>query len=241
MYFKKLLITSFLFCAAHIMLNAQTETINTIVIEQNQEAELAYNNGIQLLNAQQYGQAIQQFELAIRYNPQFLKAYINLGAAKTYTNDLDGAISAYNYVLGVDSTIAQVWYSRAMVYFSKNDFMSCLRDVTKAILLQYETAEAYYYQGVCMFFIKDYKGAVSAYTNAIQLNPRYAYAYNDRGSARRMMGDIDRAVGDYEQALRLNPEMANTYDNLGSVLLKSGDIEGAIRNFDLAIKWKPDF
>jgi Flp pilus assembly protein TadD len=101
MYFKKLLITSFLFCAAHIMLNAQTETINTIVIEQNQEAELAYNNGIQLLNAQQYGQAIQQFELAIRYNPQFLKAYINLGAAKTYRSRFNNSTSVVFACYGV--------------------------------------------------------------------------------------------------------------------------------------------
>ncbi|HPH16382.1 MAG TPA: tetratricopeptide repeat protein, partial [Bacteroidales bacterium] len=198
MKIKKLIVLCCIMCGIQSIITAQIDTISTIVVEQNQEAELAYNNGIQYLNTEQYSLAVQQFELAIRHNPQFIKAYINLGAAKTFTNDTEGAISAYNYVLSVDSTLAQVWYSRAMVYFGKNDFMTCLRDITKAILLQYETPEAYYYQGVCMFFIKDYKGAVTAYTNAIQRNPNYAFAYNDRGSARRMMGDIDRAVGDYE-------------------------------------------
>ena len=61
---------------------AQEDTVNTIVVEANQEAELAYNKGISLMGEKQYKEAVAQFEEALKYNAQFRQAYVNMGSAK---------------------------------------------------------------------------------------------------------------------------------------------------------------
>ena len=90
---------------------SQENEVNTLVVEANQEAEIAYNQGITFMDTKQYQDAITQFEKALQYNNEFRQAYVNLGSAKSAMQDYDGAIAAFGKALALDSTQGQVWYS----------------------------------------------------------------------------------------------------------------------------------
>ncbi|HPY81737.1 MAG TPA: tetratricopeptide repeat protein, partial [Bacteroidales bacterium] len=182
---QKILFVFASLCLTSTVFSQQIDTASTVVVEQNQEAELAYNQGITHLTNKEYTEAIAQFNEALKYNPRFTRAYINLGAAYTYAGDLRNAVISYNQALAIDSTLGQVHYSRGLLYYSQQMYEQSIKDFMSAQNKGYRTPELYYYLGVSYFFTKDYKTAIEAYTRAIAFNPKYAFAYNDRGSARR--------------------------------------------------------
>ena len=56
------------------MLFAQQED-STVVVAAGQEGNLAYNEGLQKFQENKYKEAIEKFTEAIKYDPNFSKAY----------------------------------------------------------------------------------------------------------------------------------------------------------------------
>ena len=106
---------------------SQENEVNTLVVEANQEAEIAYNQGITFMDTKQYQDAITQFEKALQYNNEFRQAYVNLGSAKSAMQDYDGAIAAFGKALALDSTQGQVWYSKGVALYNKNMYKTLKR------------------------------------------------------------------------------------------------------------------
>jgi len=59
----------------HALSQEKIDTNATIVVEKNQEAEIAYNRGIKNFNNKEYQAAIVNFSEAIKYKSNFAKAY----------------------------------------------------------------------------------------------------------------------------------------------------------------------
>jgi stress-induced-phosphoprotein 1 len=75
---------------------ADTDSVTAINLMPSQEAELAYNLGIEKMKIGDYKTAIESFDEAIRLKPDWGKAWGRLGAALYGQDKLDEALVAYN-------------------------------------------------------------------------------------------------------------------------------------------------
>src|SRR6056297_169996 len=68
---------------------------STLVVAENQEAELAYNKGLELFSQKKYSDAIDKFNEAISFKKDFAKAYYNRGLSYIELGQNDKAVEDF--------------------------------------------------------------------------------------------------------------------------------------------------
>jgi tetratricopeptide (TPR) repeat protein/S1-C subfamily serine protease len=184
--------------------------------------------------------AIDDYNLAIKINPNFANAYYNRGIVRDELGDKQGAIDDYNLAIKINPKYAEAYAGRGIVRNDLGDKQGAIDDYTLAIKINPNLAQAYNNRGIVRNELGDKQGAIDDYTLAIKINPNLAQAYNNRGIVRNELGDKQGAIDDYNQAIKFNPNYAQAYYNRGNVRYDLGDKQGAIDDYTLAIKINPN-
>ena len=95
---KKILILSFLGLVYFTSLTAQIDTMATLVVSDNQEAELAYNKGVENYKLKNFDKSIENFTNAIKRKSNFYQAYYNRGNIKKELAKYKEALEDFNVV-----------------------------------------------------------------------------------------------------------------------------------------------
>ena len=192
----------------------------------------AYNEGLLLLEKENYIEAINHFTNAIIIDSIFSEAY--LSRAKCYEGPNDElAIADYLKAFELDSSQLAPLYSVADLQF-KSDKELAKQTYSLIISLNEAEYKALSQLGVIAFLAEDYQEAEQLFSQSLVINTN-AYTLNDRGSCYRKMEQFDRAIQDYLAAIALNTDLAFVYSNLASVYANQGEIEKALSYYDLAI------
>jgi Tfp pilus assembly protein PilF len=93
----------------------------------------AYNNyGLTFLQAGQFVQAKEQFELAVKCGPSYDLAYVNLAIANTKLGNLAAAAQNYNQAVAVDLGSGEAYLWRAKFLLDQGDYKQAEADLLKA-------------------------------------------------------------------------------------------------------------
>ena len=124
--------------------------------------------------------ALEQFEQAIRVDPNFAPPYSGMADA---------------YILGAD------------MYFPPNEVMPKAKAAAeKALQLDDTLAEAHFSLGAAKFqYDFDWPGGENEFRRAIALNPSYAYGHDQFGFYLALRGRLDDAVAESRLATELDP------------------------------------
>jgi tetratricopeptide (TPR) repeat protein len=209
-------------------------------IKLSPRAAFYYNQGIVRYDLGDKPGAIDDYNLAIKINPNYASAYNNRGNVRDDLGDKQGAIDDYNLAIKFNPNYASAYYNRGNVRNELGDKQGAIDDYNLAIKFNPNYASAYYNRGVVRAELGDKQGAIDDYNLAIKINPNYASAYNNRGVVRAELGDKQGAIDDYNLAIKINPNYASAYNNRGLVRYKLGDKPGAIDDYNLAIKINPN-
>ena len=80
--------------------------------------------------------AINDYNEAIRLNPQDALAYNNRGLAKKEKEDLEGAINDYNEAIRLNPQEAFPYYNRGLAKQVKQDIQGAIEDLEKGLSIQ---------------------------------------------------------------------------------------------------------
>ncbi|MFN9401786.1 MAG: tetratricopeptide repeat protein [Dolichospermum sp.] len=185
--------------------------------------------------------AIDDYNLAIKFNPNYALAYNNRGNVRYDLGDKQGAIDDYNQAIKINPNDANAYYNRGIVRNQLGDKPGAIDDYNQAIKFNPNYADAYNNRGNARDELGDKPGAIDDYNQAIKINPNYADAYYNRGNARDELGDKPGAIDDYNQAIKINPNYADAYYNRGNAKSALGDKQGAIDDYNQAIKFNPNY
>ncbi|MFN6197618.1 MAG: tetratricopeptide repeat protein, partial [Dolichospermum sp.] len=184
--------------------------------------------------------AIDDYNQAIKINPNYAQAYYNRGKVRDELGDKPGAIDDFNQAIKINPNLAQAYFGRGNVRDDLGDKPGAIDDFNQAIKINPNYADAYNNWGIVRYDLGDKPGAIDDFNQAIKINPNYANAYYNRGKVRDELGDKPGAIDDFNQAIKFNPNLAQAYGNRGKVRDELGDKPGAIDDFNQAIKFNPN-
>ncbi|MBP5976214.1 tetratricopeptide repeat protein [Brasilonema sp. CT11] len=184
--------------------------------------------------------SLEQFNQALRLDPNDPQIYYNLGATHSHLGDNKGAIEDYNQALRLNPNYAVAYNNRGLARINLGDNKGAIEDCNQALRLDPNYAVAYNNRGFARSNLGDNKGAIEDCNQALRLDPNYAVAYYNRGNARRDLGDNKGAIEDYNQALRLNYDYTGVYNNRGLARSNLGDNKGAIEDYNQALRLDPN-
>ena len=175
-----------------------------------------YTSGTEYLNQEQYSQAIEDFNEAIRISPQYANAYHNRAYALNKLDQYERAIEDYTEAISLDpqydnagnleTNLANVYYNRGIAYRNLGQHEQAILDFDEYIRLDPEDAGAYFNRAYSYYELDQPERAIEDYSEAIRLDPEVGDAYYNRGIAYRNLGQQKIADRDFARAKELGVE-----------------------------------
>ena len=185
----------------------------------NPEAHDAYLKGRYFLESyteERVKKAIEQFEDAIKIDPNFALPYTGLADAYGFGDD---------------------WYFPATEVMPKAKAAA-----EKALRLDDSLAEAHTSLGEVKYqYDFDWAGGEREFRRAIELNPSYAYAHYEYGYLLVWQGRYDESLAEFNRASELDPLSAGITSDVGIPLAYQARYDAAREQFRRALELDPSF
>jgi tetratricopeptide (TPR) repeat protein len=205
------------------------------------EASDLIRQGVEKLNRGEDRAAIEDFNQALRLNPDLAEAYTYRGTIRHGKGDHLGALQDYNQALRINPRNAEVYSSRGIARAALGDGLGAIQDYNQAIEIDSNCAKAYLNRSLIRVELEDYQGALADCNQVLKIDPNQAEAYLNRGCTRMELQDYQEAMQDFNQALQINPNLAEAYFNRGVNKISLGDYQEAIADFNEAIRSNPNY
>ena len=132
------------------------------------EQEL-YQRGIDKARRGDYLGAIQEFNRALRVNPQFGDAYYQRGLAHFDLKDIQGAIADYTQALQINSHNIEAYFGRSLAHLAGEEMSAAMDDVNRLIQLNPNHAPAYNLRATICRKLANTVAAIANYKKAAEL------------------------------------------------------------------------
>jgi tetratricopeptide (TPR) repeat protein len=235
---KRLLFLILAVPAALLVVNAFGLSFN---FKSQQMAQDLKSRGVQKATRGDRTGAIEDYNQAIRFNPNDAEAYYKRGNVNYDSGKLQEAKEDYSQALRLNPNHANAYYNRGLANYDLHEYQAAVDDYTEAIRINPNDGEAYYKRGMAHFYLREYQVAVEDCTRAIQGNPNDAKAYISRGLARAASGDNQGGIADFTQAIRINYNDGDAFYNRGKVRFSMADYQGAVEDYSEAIRINPQY
>ena len=201
------------------------------------DANAYYEKGNTYYEQGDYDRAIENYNMAVVLNSQFLECYFNRALCYYNKKNYDKAIEDYTKAANIDADNPLIYNNRGDAYYRKQDFEKAIADYNKAISLNPEYLKAYYNRGLAYASMQDYESGVENFTKVIELDANFAEAYNARGLAYEFLEKYDEAISDYQKAIELNPAFTEAQEHLAAAQKKKSEKDSSSGEGVSAVKF----
>jgi tetratricopeptide (TPR) repeat protein len=189
-------------------------------------AQQAYTDGVRLVRATRYEQAILNFDRAIDLKADFVDAYRMRGRAYVSIGKPDSAIPDLTKVMTFQPSDATVFVERGFAYVDKKDWSHATADANRALELNPKLARAYNLRATATRSTGDPLKALEDFSRAVELEPDLDN-YFQRAATYQLLNNHKQAVDDYTQALTVSPDQPHIYFARAESRAALGDSRGA--------------
>jgi serine/threonine-protein kinase len=213
-------------------------------------------HGLDKLNRGDYPAALEDFQQALRLNPDFAEAYICQSIIHYYQGDHQGAIADCNQVLRINPRNVDAYNNRGLNRCALKDYKGAIADFNQVLEIEPNHAKAYLNRGYSCLQLDDNWSAIEDFDKAMRIDPQAAKVYlqqlantlNDeqgaikdanlqlaqglliQGNLRYESGDLREAIAVYTQVLSLDPNNTEAYNRRSTARSAVGDYEGAFED-----------
>lgn len=180
-------------------------------LELNKNAVNAYvmRADIAINRNQDYKQALDDMNEAIRLQPHYAGYFINRAFLRYKLDDYFGAMSDYDYSLQLDPLNYMALYNRALLRAEVHDYNRAVDDLNQVLTLKTDDYRALYNRAIIYRELGDYHKAIADINKVIEAFPDLAAAHFLRFDIKRAMGDRS-ANNDYNHSMALAKQMVKS-------------------------------
>ncbi len=191
-------------------------------------------------------EALKEFLLLIKKNPNHGDYYYNAGELFEDRNKTDKATNYYRKTIELDPRHSNAHYKLGLLLYRSKKPVEAKDELEKAIKLKQDNYKAYFYVGRLLKEGHDYVGALHAFEKAQRDPEQKMKALVERGLCYMSMNNIENAVTELERAEKLsqNDSASETlYARyfLGLCYEKIRNIDKAIENWEKVYAKKASF
>ena len=138
------------------------------------------------------------------------------------TQNLDHALSDYEYAITLRPDQAQAYYNRGNLYKYLKNNTAAINSYLIALRLEPTYADVYNNLGNIYKDLNSFELAKVAYDQSIRFNPHNHDAYNNKGVTLQRELKLEAANECFESAIRINPNLPKSYVNKAIIAFLQG-------------------
>ncbi len=188
----------------------------------NEEAHRYYVQGKNLVNrryAGGYKKAIENFEQAIRLDPNYARAYSGMaqayhlgGLGRAWGIENEKAKQVVKTALDLDPTLAEAYAVRGAITFGYDwDFAAAEKDLTTALQLEPNNDIAHWAYAILCAYSGRGEQALKEIETALTLVPGAVSYERDRGLILYYSRRYDEAIPQFARSAELNPDLGGIW------------------------------
>ncbi len=161
--------------------NTQLEMLEQKIGSNPSDPENYYNRAEIYANLQDYNKALQDYDIAILLDPDYILAYFNRANIRFKLSELINAEYQKQYQLNASLIQPVAPQTSFDTTFFGHSYNEILKDYNKVIELDPDFYYACFNRGYVKCIMGDYWGSVSDYEKALVIEPKFSEAYFNKG------------------------------------------------------------
>jgi serine/threonine protein kinase len=185
-------------------------------------------DGDQYLKQQQYSQALQAYEDALRLDSLNFHAWNGKGTALYKQGNYRKALEAYQRATEIEPSSAIAWVSAGLALNRLQRHQQALVHFGRAIAIDAQYVAAWNGKADAQMDLSLPKEAQASYEQALAIEADNFHAWNGLGNARSCLYNFSGAIDAYTHALLVNPRSAIAWCNKSEMLIRLGHNKAAL-------------
>ncbi len=189
--------------------------------------------GLTYYESGKYKDAIDAYKQAIKVDPDYTYAHLNLGVAYLKSHMQKNAVQALKRLISIDPGDAMVHYNIGIAYCESDKYKDAIDAYKQAIMINPDFVDAHYNLGVAYYESGKYKDAIDAYKQAIKIDPDYTDAHLNLGVAYLKSHMQKNAIEALRRLIKIDPDNSDAHLNLCLAYLLLDDRDSAIEQYNI--------
>lgn len=185
--------------------------------------------------------AEQFFKNYIDKYPYTDVAWYGYGVALQKQDRLDDALTAFDYVILINSDNTLGWLSLANTFLLKEQYADALNGFNKALELFPDNPMTMCGMGLCLEKMEKFEEARTWYFKAIEADPGIHDAWFGLGMVALLTENYAQCITYFQKALNLYPDNPETFFSLGEAYHLSDQTAEAITAYEKALALDPTY
>ncbi len=194
-----------------------------------------------------FTKSIEQFQEAIRLDPNYAQAYAGLARAYHWLAGVRGielavkSRQAAEKALALDNNLAEAYGALGYVALTYEwDFPRAEQELRRAIDLNPNYEEAHHGYGLYLLTVGRAAEAVSELSRSRELDPSNLAVQESLGIACTCAGQYDRAIGIFQSLLAIRPNAADFHRELADAFIEKGEVAQGLEAARRAVQIEPE-
>ncbi len=133
-----------------------------------------FKKGVNQMASENLNEAIKSFDLALRFDPNYVDALIKKGYCHFLKEEFSVAHICYDKALEIDPNNAEAWNLKGLAYYGEKNYPKAIECVEKAIDVDPNNGMAWYNRACYLSLMNRNDDALSALKRAIEIDIDYA-------------------------------------------------------------------
>ena len=179
------------------------------------------------------------YELALKYDPNFLWAINALGNEYLKQGDTQTAIKQMKKVIEIDSEFAPVHLSLARAWYLNEKYEYAMSEIKKYLSLRPDSYEGYEELGKIQFAVGDTQKAFESWDKASEINPTRVSSLILAGNAYFSIKDLKSAKKFADKALEKTPSNIQAKLLQAEIMLAENQTDGSASTITQILRKNP--
>ncbi len=198
------------------------------------------NQGVILMDAGRLAEAAEAFTLALRQEPRFLYAIINLGRAQLLMKRYDDALASFSGALELEPQRVETLDLLGNTRMEQGDLAKAEELFVRALRLAPDDAGTRNSLGLLYQRQGRLGEAAAEFERVVAIDADYVEGHNNLGLVRRQQGEPALAIAAFQKAISVDAAFAGSYNNMGLALQDLGRSKEARGSYAAGLAVDPD-